>query len=93
MSSIPGSVGYISHVHRAYDYLGPFGVPWYIWLDTKIVLKIFDEVRNYSSISHVKMPESDLCTPWFNITSKPHCLFGNQNLAYFLLNHGVLAFN
>ena len=28
VSSIPGSVGYISHVHRAYDYLGPFGVPW-----------------------------------------------------------------
>ena len=31
-SSIPGSVGYISyplaHVHRAYDYLGPFGVLW-----------------------------------------------------------------
>ena len=26
VSSIPGSVGYISHVHWAYDYLGPFGV-------------------------------------------------------------------
>ena len=26
VSSIPGRVGYISHVHRAYDYLGPFGV-------------------------------------------------------------------
>ena len=23
-----GSVGYISHVHWAYDYLGPFGVLW-----------------------------------------------------------------
>ena len=28
MTSIPGSVGYISHVHEAYDYLGPFGVLW-----------------------------------------------------------------
>ena len=28
VSSIPGSVGYISHVHWAYDYLGPFGVLW-----------------------------------------------------------------
>ena len=28
MSSIPGSVGYISHVHWAYDYLGPFEVLW-----------------------------------------------------------------
>ena len=28
VSSIPGSVGYISHVHGAYDYLGPFGVLW-----------------------------------------------------------------
>ena len=26
--SIPGSVGYISHVHWAYDYLGSFGVLW-----------------------------------------------------------------
>ena len=38
MSSIPGSVGYISHVHRAYDYLVLRG-SGYIWLDTKIVLK------------------------------------------------------
>ena len=32
----------ISHVHRAYDYLGIFRVLWvhnYIWLDTQIVLK------------------------------------------------------
>ena len=37
----PGRVGYISHVHWAYEYLGPFGVLWiYIWLDTKIVLKM-----------------------------------------------------
>ena len=36
VSLIPGSVGYISHVHWAYDYLGPFGV---LWVDTKIVLK------------------------------------------------------
>ena len=33
-SSSPGNVWYISHVHRAYDYSGPFGVPlvhmaWY----------------------------------------------------------------
>ena len=28
VSSIPGSVGYISHVQRAYNYLGPFGVLW-----------------------------------------------------------------
>ena len=28
VSSTPGSVGYISHVHWAYDYLGPFGVLW-----------------------------------------------------------------
>ena len=28
VSSIPGSVGYISHVHWAYDYLGPFGFLW-----------------------------------------------------------------
>ena len=28
VSSIPGSVGYISHVHWAYDYLGPFAVLW-----------------------------------------------------------------
>ena len=28
VSSIPGSVGYISHVHWVYDYLGPFGVLW-----------------------------------------------------------------
>ena len=40
MSSIPGSVGYISHVHRAYDYPPvPSGFSGYIWLDTKIVLK------------------------------------------------------
>ena len=39
MRSIPGSVGYISHLHRAYDYLGPSGFSGYIWLDTKIVLK------------------------------------------------------
>ena len=26
VSSIPGSVRYISHVYWAYDYLGPFGV-------------------------------------------------------------------
>ena len=25
---VPGSVGYISHVHWAYDYLGPFGILW-----------------------------------------------------------------
>ena len=38
-SLIPGSVRYniISHVHTAYDYLGPYS--GYIWLDTKIVLK------------------------------------------------------
>ena len=28
VSSIPGSVGYISHVHWAYDYLGPFEGLW-----------------------------------------------------------------
>ena len=28
VSSIPGSVEYIFHVHWAYDYLGPFGVLW-----------------------------------------------------------------
>ena len=28
VSSIPGSVGYISHVHKAYDYLGPFAILW-----------------------------------------------------------------
>ena len=32
VSSIPGSVGYISYpmfiVHGTYDYLGPFGVLW-----------------------------------------------------------------
>ena len=61
VSSIPGSVEYISHVHWAvslnqriiwhvkklycivlywaYDYLGPFGDLWVIWLDTKIVFK------------------------------------------------------
>ena len=40
MGSIPGSVGYISHVHRAYDY-PPIssGFSGYIWHDTKIVLK------------------------------------------------------
>ena len=27
-SSSPGSVGYISHVHRTYDYLDSFGVLW-----------------------------------------------------------------
>ena len=27
-SSSLGSVGYISHVHRAYDHSGPFGVLW-----------------------------------------------------------------
>ena len=25
---VPGRVGYKSHVHQAYDYLGPFGVLW-----------------------------------------------------------------
>ena len=36
----PGSVGYISHVHRSYDYTQvPSGFSGYIWLDTKIVLK------------------------------------------------------
>ena len=28
LSSIPDSVGYISHVHWPYDYLGSFGVLW-----------------------------------------------------------------
>ena len=28
VSSIPGSVGYISHVHWAYDYIGLFWVLW-----------------------------------------------------------------
>ena len=28
VSSIPGSDGYISHIHWAYDYLDPFGVLW-----------------------------------------------------------------
>ena len=28
-----------SRVYRAHDYSGLFGVLWYIWLDTKIVLK------------------------------------------------------
>ena len=42
VSSIPGSVGYISHVHWAYDYLGdpswvPSGFSGYIQLDTEIV--------------------------------------------------------
>ena len=33
MSSIPGSVGYISHVHRAYDINWvPSGFSGYIWL-------------------------------------------------------------
>ena len=40
VSSIPASVGYISHGHWAYDYLGPFKFSGYIWLDTKNVLKI-----------------------------------------------------
>ena len=40
LSSIPGSVRYISHVHKAYDYPPvPSGFYGYIWLDTKIVLK------------------------------------------------------
>ena len=40
VGSIPGSVGYISHVHRAYDYPPvPSGFSGYIWLDPKIVLK------------------------------------------------------
>ena len=41
-NSIPGSVGYISHVHwttRLLYYLVPSGFSGYIWLDTKIVLK------------------------------------------------------
>ena len=39
MSSIPGSVGYISHVHRAYDYLGPSGSLGTYGLTQKLCLK------------------------------------------------------
>ena len=38
-SSIPGSVRYISHAHRVYDYSSPSRFYRFIWLDTKIVLK------------------------------------------------------
>ena len=31
----------ISHVHRAYNYVGHFGFSGYIWLDTKICVKIY----------------------------------------------------
>ena len=43
VSSIPGSVGYISHVRRAYDYLGPFGVLWVhmAWLKNCVGKKIW----------------------------------------------------
>ena len=40
MSSIPRSVGYIFHVHRAYDYLGSFGVLWvHMAMTQKLCLK------------------------------------------------------
>ena len=38
-SSSPGNVGYLSHVHKAYVYSGPFKFFGYIRLDTKIALK------------------------------------------------------
>ena len=37
-----------SHVHRAYDYLGPFGVLWVHWLDTKICLKKLQFINKYA---------------------------------------------
>ena len=51
VSSIPGSVGSISHVHRAYDYSGLFGVLCvYMWHDTKIVLTNFDRLESFIEI-------------------------------------------
>ena len=47
----------ISHVHRAYDYLGPFGVLWvHIWLDSKIVLKIIVIIKfgDPTSFLHIR---------------------------------------
>ena len=43
VSSIPGSVGYISHVHWAYDYSGPFGVYWVhmAWHTNCVYLRVF----------------------------------------------------
>ena len=41
-------MGYIPHVHWAYDYLGPFGFSGYIWLDTKIVFKKMSATKSKS---------------------------------------------
>ena len=56
MSSIPGSVGYVSHVHTVYDYLGPLGFSGYIWLDTKIVLKNGTSVAVFFKLDRIDMP-------------------------------------
>ena len=58
VSSIPGSVRYISHVHRAYDYLGPFGV---LWLDTKIVLKKFHHRINRNETPGAMVVSGETC--------------------------------
>ena len=63
-SSSPSSVGYISHLHRAYDYSGPFRFFFgYIWIDTKIV---FIKAVTYNLIDKQSNVNND------EQTNKPH---------------------
>ena len=56
VSSIPGSVGYISHVHRTYKITRvPLRFSWYIWIDTKLCLKNRENRENDFLMSHLTL--------------------------------------
>ena len=72
MSSIPVSVGYISHVHIAYEYLGLFGVLWVGYIIYGLTQKMsYAQLYSYfEHVSFVPSPpelESSLDTGDFNI--------------------------
>ena len=52
--SDPGSVGYISHVHLAYDYLGPFGVLWVhmAWHKNCVKKNDYEKPQGFETVTH-----------------------------------------
>ena len=78
----------MSHVHRAYDYLGPFVVSGYIWLDTKIVFK----KTSYSIVSYIlQQLTSHYDTNTFRPKKMQHLLNQPASVVVVVVDSGVFV--
>ena len=76
VSSIPGSVGYISHVHWAYDYLGTFGSLGTYGLTQKLFKK--KKKNNAKTWTHASNGDKfQLCSEKYLVFLRSTLMFDN----------------